>query len=316
MTASALEPFTLLPELKAKVWGGQRLVPQVRPGPNADLPIGEVWLAHDGSRLETGAHAGRTLGELTRRHGTELVGRAAPRGSFPLLLKLLDTSDWLSVQVHPDDGQARVLEGPEGCGKTECWYFLDADPGAPLLCGIVPGTDRETLLSELGTAAVVGRLTRYLPHPGESMLVRSGTPHALGPGLTLFELQQPSDITYRIYDWDRPAADGRGLHLEASAQVLNLSSAPTMNPPSPGGPLVRCAQFALDLWKGAERPTVCDPGGETFHAVTLLGGQGRLRGDSWSCSLMRHRTTVVPAVCGAYQVDTEGDFQALCARLV
>ncbi len=222
--------FRLEPQYRERVWGGQRLKAQ-------DPPVGEAWVAFGESVVSEGAHAGQTVAELAERHGAALLGDdAASRFGtrFPLLVKLLDCADWLSVQVHPDDEQARRLVGPDASGKTEAWHLIEAEPGASILAGTKPGTTRAELEAAIRGGNILEVAQRREVHAGETYLLPAGTLHSLGPGLLLYEVQQASDTTYRVYDWGRPARAGRELHVEESVAVTDpekcalLTTAPVL----------------------------------------------------------------------------------------
>ncbi|HEV2764515.1 MAG TPA: type I phosphomannose isomerase catalytic subunit, partial [Pyrinomonadaceae bacterium] len=219
--------YPLEPQYRERVWGGQRLKA-------ADPPVGEAWVAFEESRVSGGAHAGRTVGELSDVYGAPLLGREVasrygPR--FPLLVKLLDCADWLSVQVHPNDEQARRMVGPREFGKTEAWHFLEVEPGATIYAGVKRGTTAEALAEAIRAGRVLDVCERFEVRAGETVYIPAGTLHALGPGLLLYEVQQSSDTTYRVYDWDRPAKEGRKLHVEESAAVADAHSRAPRRPP-------------------------------------------------------------------------------------
>lgn len=296
-----------------RVWGGRRLR-AARP------PIGEAWAIYEGNRIVGGAHDGRTLGELVAVQGEALLGRRAlAQGGarFPLLIKLLDTADWLSVQVHPDDEQAARLEGPGQLGKTEAWHILSADPGARLICGLQPGTTPEALATAIREGTVTD-LARSLPvAAGDTIFIPAGTIHALGPGLLLYEVQQTSDITYRVFDWNRPQSTGRALHIEQSLAVSDPAKGGEVQPrPAPQIgtllPLVVCPYFALGEVFG---PATLDTGGESFHAVTAVTGTVTVAGDGWRETLDRYESLVVPAACGKYRLLATVTARTLVARV-
>lgn len=244
-----LEPF-----FRPMPWGGERLRHWFGPRFPEREQIGEVWLVADhpvhASRVGTGPLRDHTLGQLRARDPIALVGKAVDR--FPLLVKMLDASEHLSVQVHPDDESARIWAPQEG-GKTEAWYVLEAAPGSFLLLGLKPGVDRSLVQRELATGTLPMCLERYQPKAGECYYVPAGTVHAIGAGLVLLEVQQTSDATFRLYDWDRRGADGRPrpLHIEAGLACLRertqagrvwppaVRSADTVSVPRPQAPGTR-----------------------------------------------------------------------------
>jgi mannose-6-phosphate isomerase len=205
---SALYPLLLRPEFVERPWGARDLSP-VYPHHRCEQPVGEVWLTGDENRVVNGRLAGRTLGELCRQYGRELVGKSARETErFPLLIKFLFPREKLSVQVHPDDEAARRAGQP--CGKTECWYVLAADPGAQVALGLKAGVTREHLARAIQEVRAEELLNWVEIHPGEMIYVDAGTVHTISPGSILVETQQNSDTTYRLYDYGRP----REIHVE------------------------------------------------------------------------------------------------------
>ncbi len=308
----SLYPLRLLPEYRERVWGGQRL----QPGPK---PIGEAWVVYEHNRLAEGEHAGRTLGGLAAAEGERLLGRRPMRATglrFPLLIKLLDCQDWLSVQVHPDDAQARALEGPEHFGKTEAWHILEAAPAASVVAGLKTGTTGAELARLMHSGATAQALAQAPVRAGDTVFVRAGTVHALGPGLLLYEVQQTSDITYRVYDWDRPASAGRELHVEKSLAVIDPAAACVLTPPPAltegTAALTTCEYFTLELLAGAGGEWQGDTRGESFHTLTVIEGEAELVCGDWRGPLGRFATVVVPAACGPYTL--HGRYRALRAR--
>jgi mannose-6-phosphate isomerase len=309
-----LGALRLVPEYHHRVWGGQHLQS------NADKPIGEAWLVYEQDKVASVPHEGRTLAELAEEHGEALIGRrvmaqTGPR--FPLLIKILDCADWLSLQVHPNDEQAAELEGPEHFGKTEAWYVLEAEVGARLISGIETGTSPESLAKAIREGKVVA-LAQYIDvGKGDTILMHAGTVHALGPGLLIYEVQQTSDITYRIYDWDRPLEGGRKLHIEQSVAVSNPEMKGDVTPaPKPlrdgqREQLVCCDYFTLELIGSETQPVELDTGGETFHALTVTEGEMQVEGEGWSEKLGQYESVVVPASVGAYTLRPLGRSQAL-----
>ncbi|MEW6422935.1 MAG: type I phosphomannose isomerase catalytic subunit, partial [Deinococcota bacterium] len=298
-------PLRLRPQLTERVWGGRRLDPQ------APSPIGEAWVVYEQNVVQEGPHAGRSLAELSAAAPRELLGRRAQGTRFPLLIKLLDCAEWLSVQVHPDDAQARALAGEGQLGKTEAWHLLEATTGAELIAGVRPGTDLETLREAILAGRVMDHAERHPVRAGDTVLVPAGTLHALGPGLLLYEVQQTSDLTYRVYDWERPASAGRALHLHESAEVVTATRAvPLPTPPahpSEVQELTRCAYFVLEKLTGGAQPLPSDTHGESFHALTITAGEAWLKAGANTLTLNTLETVVIPAAAGAYTL--EGEFQ-------
>jgi mannose-6-phosphate isomerase len=240
---------------------------------------------------------------------------------FPLLIKLLDCQDWLSVQVHPDDEQAARLEGPGQFGKTEAWHILEATPGARLISGLRPGMTAEVLAQAVRQGTLTD-LAQYLEvRAGDTVFTRAGTVHALGPGLLLYEVQQTSDITYRVFDWNRPPSAGRELHVEKSLAVIDPAATGRAEPApalTDGGAqtLTRCEYFHLELLYAASSPVRRDTRGESFHALTVIEGEAALEGEGWTGRLARFETAVIPAMCGEYVVRPNGpSVRALCSSV-
>jgi mannose-6-phosphate isomerase len=284
------------------VWGGERL----RPG---HYPTAEAWVVWEEDVIESGALAGKTLGETAEQFGEALLGAKAMSRTgtrFPLLIKLLDCAQWLSLQVHPNDKQAVELEGPNQFGKTEAWHILDSEPDAKLVAGLKPNTSPEALAESIRN----GTVTEYLQYAnvkqGDTIFMPAGTLHALGPGLLVYEVQQTSDWTYRVYDWGRPATETRPLHIEKSIHVTRADfTAPITPPPATGDgtrhTLVECDYFTLELLSAQNKSIELDTKGETFHAITVIEGRAVLQTETISVELDRFQTAVVPAEMKRYQ---------------
>lgn len=225
-------PLRLEPVFLPKIWAAEALPPVLARALLAPSGTGEVWLAsdrHHPTPVAEGELAGVGLDELMDRWPEWLAGSERPKG-FPLLFKILNIGQWLSVQVHPDDQSAARLEG-EPWGKSEAWHILGAEPDAHIIHGLEPGIGREGLEQALADGHIDDILARVPATAGDTFHLPAGTVHAPGPGLTILEIQQSSDLTYRFYDWDRPGLDGamRELHIDKALKVMRESgpSAPT-----------------------------------------------------------------------------------------
>jgi mannose-6-phosphate isomerase len=312
----ALPLLQLAPEYRDYVWGGSRLKPGV-------APIAEAWIVYEQDQVVGGPFAGQTLADLSARFGEELLGHysAARTGSrFPLLIKLLDCAQWLSLQVHPDDEQARRLEGPAFFGKTEAWHVLESGPGARLIAGLKPGTSAETLAAAIRNGTIIDWVQYYAVRAGDSIFMRPGTIHALGPGLLIYEVQQTSDLTYRVWDWNRPQTGRRVLHIDKSLAVTNPSSTGDVRPMTPvseddSQTLVACPYFTLALLRAQARPCRLDTRGSTFHALTIIDGQAEVEAGGAKVPLHRFETVVVPAAVGPYDLSPLGSCRVLCASV-
>jgi mannose-6-phosphate isomerase len=271
-------------------------------------PIGEAWVVYERNPIASGPFAGRTLAEAAAEQRQALVGRHAFERTgtrFPLLIKLLDCADWLSIQVHPNDEQAIRMEGPGQFGKTEAWHVLEAEAGARLIAGVRPGTPAEELARAIRSGEIESYSLYHTVHAGDTIFMPAGLMHALGPGLLLYEVQQTSDLTYRVFDWNRPASAGRALHIEQSVAVTNPGLAGKPVPLSPLAAqdqrsLVRCAYFDLTLLAAQSQSLSLNTQGESFHALTVIEGKAEVICGDEKVALERFETVVVSADAGAY----------------
>ncbi|MGP6157529.1 MAG: type I phosphomannose isomerase catalytic subunit [Vulcanimicrobiaceae bacterium] len=220
--SAKLQPLVIEPGEKEVIWGGHALATRFGKPADPAAKIGESWECWDDNRVAGGPFAGKTLAQLRAELGRELTGRVDPAQIFPLLTKLIDARHALSVQVHPDDAYAQRVEGQPN-GKTECWYILEADREAKIVLGWNRDTSRGEYLERVKDGSL-GELLRHVPvHPGDTFHLPAGTLHAIGAGIVLFEVQQASDLTYRIFDYNRLGPDGkpRALHVDKAADVLD-----------------------------------------------------------------------------------------------
>lgn len=303
-----------------KVWGGQRLRARFNAGPEG-RPVGEAWLIADhhshASAVRGGACAGQTLHDLAVKAPEALLGRLSaltPHGRFPLLLKLLDASGDLSVQVHPGDAGAAALNEPD-VGKTEMWHVIDAEAGAVLYCGIGPGTHAENFLERAASGAIAGDLHRLPARPGTAVFVPAGTVHAIGAGILLAEIQQNSDLTYRIHDWDRSGGPGaRPLHLEKALRVTRfdgraLEAAQPLGYAAPGAAiqvLGACRYFAAEHIVAQGRH-VRESRGDSFHIVLALTPGLEVAAAEARAALDAGEACLVPACAGSFTLAGAGE---------
>lgn len=302
-----LYPLLLEPSLHVKVWGGRRLQTTMHKTLPTDEPYGESWELHDTSTVANGAFAGRTLADLLDLHGTALIGAENdPAEGFPLLAKLLDANDWLSVQVHPDDAQAKELEG-QPRGKTEAWVILSAEPGAQLVIGVEPGTDREAMATAIKTNTLEDLLVYADVQVGDVLYIPAGTVHAIGPGIVLYEIQQSSNTTYRLYDWGRMGLDGkpRELHIDKGVKVSNVAELPQIQrfagDESPEMRLVEGAFFTTALHRlHTDTPININKHDDRFDALTCIEGSLAINGAGISVTCDTGRTVLIPASVQSY----------------
>lgn len=224
------EPFRIEPIFSPRIWGSRSLAPLFPEKTNLAEPLGEAWLTGVDCRVATGPFAGKTLGEAWRQMPAEWRGtKFAEPGDFPLLVKFIFPKDKLSIQVHPDDAYAAVHEKTAGGrGKTEMWHVVSAEPGAKVLVGLKPGVDKAKFLAALEAHTLEELFVSYPVHPGDTFFLPAGTPHTIGAGMVLCEVQQYSDLTYRVYDYGRVDTLGkpRELHIKKALEVMNFASAP------------------------------------------------------------------------------------------
>lgn len=224
--------FTFEPIFKPTPWGGS-LIREIKGLTPAPTPIGESWELSAVKGMETvvdsGPDKGLTLNQLIAKYGDKLVGRRVLNrygGEFPLLIKFLDANQWLSLQVHPDDRTARKL-GVATRGKAEMWHVIDCQPGATLIAGFKPGVTVGDYLRAEGKRELIGLVQHHDVSPGQEFFIAPGTIHALGPGCLVAEVQQSCDITYRVYDYERP----RELHLDKARLALKFNVGSSVSDP-------------------------------------------------------------------------------------
>jgi mannose-6-phosphate isomerase len=308
--------LTFTPAIRNYVWGGRALLTLA--GLDAeknDDPIAEVWALYEENPVKAGVFTGRTLAELVTEYPDEILGthgRNQSNDHFPLLIKLLDCERWLSLQVHPNDEQARQLEGAQFVGKTEAWHILNAQPDAQLIAGIKPNIPTETVHAAIGNETILDLVEYHHVQANDTVFMPAGTIHALGPGLLVYEVQQTSDLTYRVFDWNRPQTNGRVLHVEKSIAVTNPQSQGKITHPQKleNATLAQCPYFQLEM---LATPQERDTHGESFHALTVIDGEARIVTRDGEALLHKFDTVLVSAVGGSYRL--EGKFQILCSSL-
>jgi len=298
-------PYRFVPIYLEKIWGGralERLFGRQLP-PAAD--IGESWeladLPQGQSVVAEGPDAGKTLAELLAEKGPEILGRPGRAGPFPLLLKLLDANDVLSLQVHPDVEAAEAL-GPPAVMKTECWYVLESRRGY-LLKGVADGVTEARMRQalEADDAEALRRLVRRFDvKAGDFHYLPAGTVHALGAGLVVAEIQTPSDTTYRVSDWGR----GRDIHVAQALRCIHFEPPPAEPPGSGGEVLVQDPHFRVR--RRVHPPGRTDlPGGQCL-AWMVLSGTGRLRGSGQELALSPGQTVLLPAAVRQPSLEAAG----------
>ncbi len=314
MNPAKLAPARLAPIFVPRIWGAHSLAP-LFDWLSADDAIGEVWLTGARCRLDNGEFAGRTLGEtwLTMPAGwTGSQLRDRPR--IPLLVKFLFPEEKLSVQVHPNDEYARAHEGATEVGKTEMWYAIKTREGAEVRLGLEPGVTPESFRRAIDDGTVESCLPALAVHTGDVFFVPAGTAHTIGPGTILCEVQQHSDITYRVFDYNRLQPDGtpRPLHIRQALEVMRFGdsrcgkAAPLeiQRGPLRKTCLAACRYFATERWDFSGRVSAATSP-ERFELLIVISGQGRIECEAQSASYGPAEAWLLPAALGDYQLAPE-----------
>ena len=270
------EPITFHPLYMERVWGGRSLESTYgRKLPSDGTPYGESWELVDRPEAQSivagGEHEGKSLNGLWQQHRKEIFGGGEGE-RFPLLVKILDARDKLSIQVHPPAGVAERLGGEP---KTEMWYIADAEADATLYVGLKDGVSRDDFIAGVAAGTTAESVHSIPTRTGESIFIPSGRLHAIGAGLLIFEIQQNSDTTYRVFDWNRTGLDGkpRDLHVDESIACIDFDDLePSMDRPD-GEVLASCPEFRVERWElSGER--VAAPEG-SFAILSVVAGQAR-----------------------------------------
>lgn len=312
-------PLRMAPFFQDYLWGGRKLATALgKPLPDSGV-WAESWEIIDHpehqSRIIQGPLAGLTLHQLAADCPDWLFGSQASQfNALPLLLKYLDCQKVLSVQVHPNDDYARKMTPPD-LGKTEAWYIVAAEPGARLYAGLKRGVDEKTLRQAVSTGELEHCLHEIQPAAGDCVFIPAGTVHALGAGLLVAEIQQASNTTFRLFDWNRVDAQGnaRTLHVEQAIQVIDFNAGPrSLQEPQPTGEVGRerltaCDKFVLDRLQHASDIQTRVSGDAKFHLLTAPHGNVRLawefEGTANCQSLQIGESVLLPASMPATSVD-------------
>lgn len=298
-----------------RIWGARSLAPIYPNKINLPEPIGEAWLTGPLCEIWTGSLKG-TLNSAWQKmppkwRGTNFA--AQPNVSdFPLLVKFLFPIDQLSIQVHPSDAYASQNEAPGSCGKTEMWHAISTDPGATLLLDLTPKVDRQKFQAAIEKGGLENFFERLSVFAGDTFYVPAGTPHTIGAGVVFCEVQQNSDLTYRLYDFHRVDAQGnpRQLHIDKAMAVIDFARrnggkvAPLALPSSGGAKkslLAVCPYFASERW---EFSVSCKANSDStrFELLIILGGSGNVEWDGGSCSYRQGECWFVPARLGQFSL--------------
>jgi len=320
---TSLYPLRFDPIFQRYLWGGRRLQNVLGKPLGEGDDYAESWEIVDRdpeqSVVAAGPLAGATLRQLVEEHRQALLGSAACVDRFPLLLKFLDAQQTLSVQVHPNDEQAARLDPPD-LGKTEAWVVLAAEPGSVIYAGLHEGVDRAALAQAIADGTTNLCLHRFKPRVGDCVLVPAGIVHAIGAGLLIAEIQQASDTTFRLFDWNRLDKNDkpRPLHVEQALEVIDFAAGPVdpIAPQPTDRPgverLVACDKFVLERW----RLTSTEPigGDDRCRLLAVTQGSVAVEGDPTAAPLQRGQSMLLPAALGPVQLtpDTTAEMLVMC----
>ena len=297
MSTQLDHPIFLVPKPEFRVWGGRRLADDLgRKIPEG--PYGESWEIHGELEVSSGPFEGRTLNSLVEEFGPQLLGERADSQdrTFPLLTKWLDCQDWLSVQVHPDDTLARELTGdPRQRGKSEAWYITETEPEASLIHGLAPGVTADEILGAEGKE-LLELLAFQTPEAGSLLYTGAGTVHALGPGIMLYEVQQSSDLTYRLYDWERD----RPIHPLESKRCATEAVTP---PAEVRASHLTCPYFEIGVRSSSGSAQV---DAQSFTILAAVQGDWSLQTQWGETPLPYGASVLLPASTGEIHLQGQG----------
>lgn len=314
-----MQPLVFEPYLRPQVWGGRRLLKLFHKKLPDDGNYGEAWELsghpHHVSKVAEGPLQGTLLTTLCREYGNELFGdHLPPDEKFPLLIKLLDCNELLSIQVHPNDEIAAQILGDEK-GKTEAWVILDVGPDGRVYAGLREGVTKEELEKHLAAGTTDQCLHSFRPKPGDCLFIQAGTVHAVGGGVVIAEVQQSSDATFRLFDWNRLGTDGkpRQLHLQESLQSIDFDAGP-LHPVEPrkltgmpegvdGEFLAACPYFQMERY-AIERPFKMPYVGK-LSIWMVLAGKAELRSGDYERTFETGETVLIPATSGPLRWESE-----------
>ncbi len=316
-----LYPLVFTPIYKDYIWGGERIISRYHRSAGPGI-YAESWEISDRpadmSIAANGPLAGRSLHDLVHAYGPELLGSTSPLDRFPLLIKILDARDRLSVQVHPDEAGAKTVGGE---AKAEMWYVLDAEPGAQVFAGVKPGVKAAQFRKAIQQGTVTDLLTAVTVVPGDVIYIPGGRAHSIGAGCLLLEAQQNSDTTFRVFDWNRTGYDGqqRQLHIDEAMRVIHWQDNEPAALPAPASlwtagltkpaiyerlstPYFNVKQIVLTT--GTLSFSTTERG---FHILFVEQGSLKVRGNYAIVSAEAGRTLLIPAAVGAYEVLGQGE---------
>ena len=312
MSQIVLYPLRFEPIYQYRLWGGRRLADLFSAPLPGNGPIGEAWILSDrddhASRVANGPLKGQNITQLMEQSREQLLGKLAQRfRRFPLLLKFLDAHEMLSVQVHPADSQSGLLPAGES-GKTEAWVVVEAGAKSRIYAGLKPGTTREVLQRALANGSVADDLASFVPKAGDAVFTPAGTVHALGGDVVVFEIQENSDVTFRLYDWDHVDAKTghlRALQVDQALACIDFVDGeaglvmPLVEATTPVGreSLFHCKQFRLWRLRGQSPFTVGAAG--VARVLVCIEGAGQVDHGGATYAVGKGDVLLLPAVVGA-----------------
>ena len=320
MSKQILYPLRFAPIYQYRLWGGRRLGDLLTEPLPGNGPIGEAWVLSDRddfqSRVADGSLKGRAISELLAQFPEQVMGKLAGRfGRFPLLLKFLDALEMLSVQVHPSDAHPDLLPAGE-TGKTEAWVVLEAGPKSLIYSGLKPGTTEAGLRHALTNGGVAECLAYFTPQPGDAVFTPAGMVHALGGDIVVFEVQQNSDVTFRLYDWnhiDATTGKPRALQVDQALACIDFGeraggglAAPVVETTTPvkRERLFHCEQFRLSRLQGEAPFAVGAPGAPSV--LVCIGGAGQIEQAGAAYAVAKGNVFLLPAAIGACTFQPRG----------
>ncbi|ADL13630.1 type I phosphomannose isomerase catalytic subunit [Acetohalobium arabaticum] len=310
-------PLKFEPIHKEKIWGGNRLAAQFDRSLPADK-IGESWelAAHENgtSIVSNGCFKGEGLPELIDKYWAEIMGQEIERSNydkFPLLIKLLDANDKLSIQVHPDDEYAAKYNIDDS-GKNELWYIIDAKPDAELIYGLQPDMTKEEFATSIEDGRLIDKLNSISVNPGDVVFIPAGTVHAIKEGILLAEIQQNSDTTYRIYDWDRVGSDGnpRELHIKEALEAIDFNRnsyekcrSIKLTEDNYQRKILAISEYFITERIKVENSFRAEPKKRRFEVLLSLTGQAEVSYSQDTVTISRGETVLIPAQLDSYQLN-------------
>jgi mannose-6-phosphate isomerase len=312
MSEILLYPLRFEPIYQYRLWGGRRLADLLSAPLPGDGPIGEAWVLSDrddhSSQVANGPLKGRTMGQLLKQSPEQLLGKLAQRfRRFPLLLKFLDAREMLSVQVHPSDAHTDLLPAGE-TGKTEAWVVLEAETESRVYAGLKPGTTAEDLRRALANGTMADDLVCFTPKRGDGVFLPAGTVHSLGDDIVVFEVQQNSDVTFRLFDWghvDSTTGQPRALQVDQALACVDFADGaaglvtPVVEATTPveRERLFHCEHFWLWRLRGHSPFTVGAAG--VPRVLVCIEGAGQVEHGGATYALGKGDVLLLPAVVGA-----------------